>query len=125
MELGPYEWGFADETGEEVIPCQFLDSMGYQNFIWRGRSLIKYPFLEIRTEEAEIYGVINEDGEEIIPFDYVEINLSRSGKDLISASKYMESGRWRTLVGAGFINKNNVEVIPFAYDATKSLRKKG
>ncbi|MDD3219794.1 MAG: WG repeat-containing protein [Lachnospiraceae bacterium] len=121
----PYEWGFADETGEEVIPCQFLDSMGYQNFIWSEDHLLSIPFWKFGPEEAEIYGVINEDGEEIIPFDYVEINLSRSGKDLISASKYMESEDGEPFVKAGFINKNNVEVIPFAYDATKSFEEEG
>ncbi len=61
-----------------------------------------------RAKKNGRWGILNNEGEEIVPFEYEDIvSLSFSG-GLIGIKK---NGKW------GFINRNGETVIPIKYDA--------
>ena len=114
-----YAWGFINEKGEEVIPCQYYDYYvsgdQYRKDAWNEEGIIvvaKKSGIKEGGYPILAYGVIDENGEEIIPCQYDEVKISDS--DLIAVRKDSDtdenpSYRW------GFINRNNETVIPFTY----------
>lgn len=74
-------WGFVNESGEEVIPPQYIYATDFENgiaIVAKGKWTIdpkwdnKYNQGRYWTEE-ELWGAIDKDGNEVIPFIFDEI----------------------------------------------------
>ena len=86
--------GFVDETGQLVIPCQYVS----HSFFCEGL---------VKVQEAETIkiGYINHKGETVIPFVYRKGGDFENGLAMVSS----DNGMW------GAINKTNMVVFPFKY----------
>lgn len=76
-----FTWGFVNESGEEVIPPQYIYATDFENgiaIVAKGKWTIdpkwdnKYNQGRYWTEE-ELWGAIDKDGNEVIPFIFDEI----------------------------------------------------
>lgn len=91
-------WGFANEQGEEVIPCKY-DKVAVFGFLNGYAPVLK----------GEFCGIINEQGDEVVPCEYDHVNLFSEG--LAGVEK---NGLW------GFSNEFGEVVIPCQYEAISS-----
>lgn len=86
--------GFVDETGQLVIPCQYVS----HSFFCEGL---------VKVQEAETFkiGYINHKGETVIPFVYRKGGDFENGLAMVSS----DNGMW------GAVSKTNRVVFPFKY----------
>ncbi|MBS1792275.1 MAG: WG repeat-containing protein [Acidobacteria bacterium] len=90
------KWGFVDKKGDMKIPCRFSD-FGY---FLRGQAVVC-----LNGKGTGSCGIIDNTGKEMIPLEYD--NIYEFWEDLAAVQK---NRKW------GFIDKNNVLVIPYKYD---------
>ena len=86
--------GFVDETGQLVIPCQYVS----HSFFCEGL---------VKVQEAETFkiGYINHKGETVIPFLYRKGGDFENGLVMVSS----DNGMW------GAVSRTNMVVFPFKY----------
>lgn len=107
--------GVVSQSGEIIIPCL------YAQVVVLSKETFAAQQKAANEEEAEAmgekWGLLNQSGAEIVPFEYDEIhtfyNMSASKIQLISLQK---NGRWGCLDMAG------KEQIPFVYDTPIEFR---
>ena len=87
-------WGFIDELGQEIIPCQ------YKKYCSFSKSLAA-------VQKDNKWGFINKKGETVIPFDYEIPQFSSFDGDIAPVFKENK---------AGYIDKQGNVVISFKYE---------
>lgn len=102
------QYGYIDETGEEVISPQYLWA---DKFNENGLAVVTKA-VGTDDEGRTIYkrGIINEDAEEIIPFEYDYIELCGE-KDTAIVGKSDDLETWETAIGHmeyGVINEEDL-----------------
>lgn len=98
--------GFIDQSGKEIVPCQYEDveagAFSKQGYAVLGKD--------------GMYGMINTSGEEVVPFIYDYVMPCYNTSDFIPAYKDEK---------AGFINIAGEEGIPFCFDDTEEFSSDG
>lgn len=96
-------WGFADASGEIVIPCIYNDV----TYFHEGLACVE--------SDKRKWGFVNEKGHEVIPCKWEDVGFFSEGL------AYVEDALWKI----GFIDKKGKVVIPCQYeDAAPFLRGK-
>lgn len=104
LTMGPYGWeqdgglfGYIDEKGEEIIPPIFTKTLSFD----KGRLIASKGILvpHESTEntwlvEHEMWGVVDRDGHEVIPFQYHAIVPLFEGKGFAACIGTEEEGTW-------------------------------
>lgn len=106
------KWGYINAEGKSMTEFKY----SYAISRWSKSGLCTVFAL---TEDYELlYGVINQNGDEIIPVGkYHEIYLSNNGSGLIAAKKQIDlDENAEPVYKWGFIDENDNEILPFEYD---------
>lgn len=87
-------WGFIDELGQEIIPCQYKKYCSFSQNL-------------AAVQKDNKWGFINKKGETVIPFDYEIPQFSSFDGDIAPVFKENK---------AGYIDKQGNVVISFKYE---------
>ena len=125
------EWGLMKSTGKVLIPAVF-DKLEFLDLNNKTKSMC---FLANRgrkisdSEEPNVAGncgLIDINGNEIIPFEYQEIFVGLDNQFIVNKGGAIEFGRWgyTYIIGGkwGVVDISNMIKIPFIYDDLYKIR---
>ena len=92
------KWGFIDESGKEVIPCNYSEVIFFSE--------------ELAAVKDKKWGFIDKDGNEIVPFKYDAAGSFTEGLAAVRTGNE-KNGKW------GFIDKKGTEIIPCKYNTVR------
>lgn len=122
------EWGFVNQYGKEVIPCQYVSAMG-DAFVWNKKGLVavgQIAGIDNSGEYHFTYGVIDETGATVIPFEYSDISWILGESGVIAVQKYVGIDQYDLAEYSwGFVDMNNDVIIPFKYEGARSFADNG
>ncbi|MGL5892468.1 MAG: WG repeat-containing protein [Bacteroidia bacterium] len=90
--------GYMNLKGEMVIPCEYTDSKGFSN-----------GMVKLANKERK-WGVLNQTGQIIIPFEYEKIGPWRDDLSIVR-----KNSKW------GCINTKGETIIPFEYNSINNF----
>lgn len=98
-------WGFVDEDGVEVIPPQYIYANDFKNgmaIVAKGEWKVCPEFGNRYWTEDELWGAIDRNGNEVIPFVFDEIKTFEDRSDIFMAhSGGWENGSWGVIDSRG------------------------
>lgn len=104
------KYGYINERGEEIIPCQYEDA---DSFNKNGLAAVS-----VLRDGREQWGFINKSGEEVIPLDYDQV-VTSTENDLVAVGRLSDRNDENSEMNWGFFNSEGHAVTGMKYQFEK------